>query len=580
MRLYNKISFWLTFIIMTGILSSCEAVVDNNLQPCTPKENVSLSFKMITNATLRSTRADDLHQEFDSEFKEFEDGIDIYDLALFIFAKDAEGAEQLIMKTTNIAASTDPQMMITGSPGAYTVTMVIPKEELKDILGRDIDPNSPENIQFRIMILANCQNAIPAGWNAITATTFEGILAQAQGIAFPMSEIFSNNDGGSHVSGLYKGNIPMFGTNRFAVSEKDLYASRPDERIWLGQVDMLRSLAKVRVVDNISDKVDGYPAIKTVEFIGSQSVTIPIPKNAKDYVNATQVHIPNIFDPDKALSPDDAVTYKLGTIAAGWDMTPDGQKVGLTRIGYVPEQKIDNINGNMAEGMPVFRITAALQRNADGSEEIKAYDVPMTGYYPAGTAGNDFDFGDYILRNHIYTLSVNSIKIGVPADIQIEVGPWQDTELNLSYTETVTVSPRITWTDGTYENIKTSTGEVYVRPWSGETPVLLSCTFKIRTPENAVWTAHLIPKEGSDNSAFVFSDKEGNDATSSISGIVKNDMELTTLYIKPTVQTPIELNSAILQVVVTLGNGTTIEVPLTPADAGYKNFTIVQNQQK
>ena len=579
MRFLVNISLWLISVAFMTLITSCDAVMDGE-HPCPAGESVSLSFKMITSNILSGTRADDLHTEVDSEFRSFEDGIDVNDLGLFIFARNADGSDRLVMKTTDIAASTDPHMMITGSPGAYTITMVIEKKDLSEILGREIDPNSGENVDFRIMILANCQNAISGGWNAINADTYEGILTQAQNIAFPMNAIYSGNEGDSGVQGLYKGYMPMFGTNRFTVSEQSLYESRPDERIWLGQVDMLRSLAKIRVIDNVQNKVDGYPNIQSVEFIGSQSFSIPIPANASAYVNGNQVHYANIYDFDKALTLEDAPVYKLGTISDDWDMTLEKDKTGLTRIGYVPEQKISLINGNISQGMPIFRITAALQKNADGTDLIKVYDVPMTGYYAGGETGINFNFGEYILRNHIYTLSVNRIAVGTPAELSIDVQPWQESTFNLDYTESIVIPNKLTWTPNTYES--DNEGTVVVKPWTTtaegtSTWVPLVGQFGIQSPVGATWTAYLLTLEG-DEGAFAFLDNDSN-LQPHLTGVV-DGKTLSTIKIVTQDPEPSALNRARLQVVVTIGEGasaTITEADLRRDGATYEYFTIVQN---
>lgn len=593
MRILYKISLWLTSVAIMAAITSCEAVMDGE-RPCPAGESVSLSFKMITSTTLVGTRADDnpFHSEVDSEFRQFEDGIDVNDLGLFIFAKDKDGVDQIVMKTTNISSSTNPAMMITGSPGAYTVTMIVEKDNLTKILGYEIDANSDENVDFRIMILANCKNAISGGWNAIDGMTFTEVVTQAQSIAFPMEAIHNTNMGDSEVDGVYKGNIPMFGTNTFTVSQQDLFLSRPDERIWLGQIDMLRSLAKVRVIDNIQNKDDsGYPKIIAAEILSSQSAAIPVPYDAVGYRNGYQVHTANIADPEKALTLVGASVYKLGSIPSSWDMTPEAYRTGNTRIGYIPEQKIANINGNVAQGMPVFRITAALKKNADGTDDTKTYDVPMTGYN-VNNGGLEFTFGNEILRNHVYSLSVNRVAVGTPAEITVTVDNWKSPEagdLILDYNDNVTVpqGDRMEWVGGTYDG---RDGETYVlKPWTSiANREPLVGYFRIPTPAGATWTAYLIDAGGPDAGAFAFldTDKDGNDIeVPTISGLIPvngGSAAKSRLRIVTTNQAPSsdEANRAILQVVVTIGEGATasyVEVPLTPINSKKLNFTLIQN---
>lgn len=586
MRILYKISLWLTSVAIMAAITSCEAVMDGE-RPCPAGESVSLSFKMITSTTLVGTRADDnpFHSEVDSEFRQFEDGIDVNDLGLFIFAKDIDGVDQLVMKTTNISSSTNPAMMITGSPGAYTVTMIVEKDNLTKILGYEIDANSDENVDFRIMILANCKNAISGGWNAIDGMTFTEVVTQAQSIAFPMEAIHNTNMGDSEVDGVYKGNIPMFGTNTFTVSQQDLFLSRPDERIWLGQIDMLRSLAKVRVIDNIQNKDDsGYPKIIAAEILSSQSAAIPVPFDAVGYRNGYQVHTANIAEPEKALTLEGASVYKLGSIPSSWDMTPEADRTGNTHIGYIPEQKIANINGNVAQGMPVFRITAALKKNLDGTDDTKTYDVPMTGYN-VNNGGLEFTFGNEILRNHVYSLSVNRVAVGTPAEITVTVDNWNESSLTLDYTESILVSNPLSWVPNTFENTAENGSVIIVKPWAttenGSTWIPLVGTFGFQSPIGARWTAYLLTTVG-DEDSFAFMDESNPDdygnpsLVPSISGII-DGKTLSTLKIVTLDPAPEQQNRARLQILVTIGEGSSATVTEAEAYGNIDYFTIVQN---
>lgn len=449
-------------------LQGCNAVTDDP-GPCHGNNSFTLSFKMLTEDPLQETRSDENpnHSEVNSEYRDLEDGISRNDIGLFIFAKAPEGTdENLILKLTNIGGSTNPQMMITGSPGAYTITMAFDKSEFSDKIGYEINPNGDKQIQFRILILANCNPADNgSSWDKIDGITYAEVISKATDLHFAMSRLFSSSDGDSDVTGLYKGNIPMFGTNVFTVREIDLWSSKAEERIYLGEVDMLRALAKVRVVDNIQNKDDdGYPKITLAEFIGSQNTAYSLPAEALNYKNGNQVHTPNIFEPERALSLEDAPIYKLGTIPDGWNITSEDARKGQTRIGYIPEQKIGYLNNNVEEGFPIFRVTADVKEYENGVPRIvsKTYDVPMK-----AESGSVQDQDSYILRNHIYTLSVNKVGLSTPADITLLVDDWTMQEVNLVYTDNVTASRRIDWDNESYDSFNRETGEVYVKPFYG-----------------------------------------------------------------------------------------------------------------
>lgn len=392
-------------------------------------DSVSLSFNMVTTGSISGSRADNQgHSEVDSEFRDFEDGIDIGDLGIFVFAKIAGSTseDKLVYKLTDLLASDDARINVVGAAGNYLVNVMIRRDDLKDVLdGYEITPEGKKIISFRMLLLANCSSPgtnATAKWDAITGQTFSQVITQLGDWNFAMSYIY-NADGGPGVETLYtnkKNHVPMFGTNVFTATEAALYYSRPEDRVYLGEVNLLRALAKVRVVDNIQGKdVLGYPRIEAAEFLSSQAQARQLPADALNYEDGQQVHTPNIFQDNNTLTL--AETYKLGTIPEAWTITPSSQRTGNVFIGFVPEQKIGHPNGNIEEGMPVFHVTIA-NRKADASIEHLDYYVPMTSY--RGINGTVvFSFGQNILRNHIYTLSVNDF--GAKLDLQVDVVPYR-----------------------------------------------------------------------------------------------------------------------------------------------------------
>lgn len=522
-------------------------------------ENITLSFRMIS-SNIGHTRADGLHEERDSEWPQFEDLINVRDFAFYIFLdNDAEGRKPLVMKMTDISASHNPNSMVTGSYGAYTVTSVIPRESMEKLLGHPLSASSSEPVVFRIVILANsgadyqslAADPTEVGTNLENVTTYEAFMKRAGALLFNLNDIHNPVEGDSGVNGLYKGAIPMFGMGTFTTNEELLYASRTEERIWLGDVFMLRALAKIRVIDNAPTDNEGFPYVKAVSVRSVTDRGYQLPEGADTYSNGEQVHaIRYAAVPEEQTSAN--TEFRLGYLTKS---TPDAK---LLRFGYLPEQEI-------GEGGPVICVTAQLN-----AETEKTYEIPMTGYN-----GSTFDFGS-IMRNHIYTLSIEKITVDTPAEIIVSVDEWKESETTLDYTEAVTVSKRILWQEGGYNSVNAETGNVYVKPWGADGAVPLECTFTLETPSGARWTAYLLPKEGYTD-AFTFIDGEGNAVGTAVSGTIKNAetrLRIRTMYGSPEV-----LSSAVLQVVVTLGNGTNIEADVTPEGTSFKNYTIVQDRQ-
>lgn len=562
------------------MLAACSVFEELPECPVEDTEDFLVSFKMVTSAHLTRTRTDSSgHDEVESEYREFEDGLNISDLGIFIFVKkpSADGndtfTEELLLKSTDLSSS-NQQMDLVGSPGAYTVNMTIRKTQLSDLLGWEINPEGAEDITFRILILANCSSPgtnAQAKWNEINGTNYKEVINQLETWRFAMSYIYNSEEEGDEAVKLYnkgKKNIPMFGTNQFTVTQESLYYSRYESRVHLGKIDMLRALAKVRVVDNIRNKdAGGYPKIVGASFTGSQDQVCQLPKDAAGYTNGTQVHSPNIAYPDNTLSLETPHTFKMGVIPDAWTNIAANARKGDVRIGYVPEQKIGYINNNAATGaMPFFHIKVELSDHT-----FKEYDVDMKSFN-----NQTFEFGENILRNHIYTLSVNEVK-ELEVDLTVEIVAWTKETLTLQYTEIPDVTQKLSW--DSYESYDEDTGVVVVKPASSvESIVPLKGRFKLGAPEGATLHAFLIPSTGNGNPyAFQFKDEKGN-YTSSLSGTVVPGKEIE-IEIYPRIVEPEENNEVSLQIVVTLGNGNVIEVPVTPDGKTYKNFTILQNKQ-
>lgn len=82
----------------------------------------------------------------------------------------------------------------------------------------------------------------------------------------------------------------MYGNIFTPVTEKDLCSSRPFDGIFLGNVFMLRSFAKVRIHDNIREKTDEFPRLHSAILTYTTPNAYMLPADAASYLNGTQVH--------------------------------------------------------------------------------------------------------------------------------------------------------------------------------------------------------------------------------------------------------------------------------------------------
>lgn len=528
--------------------SGC-GLVDSSSVECPEaggEDQVLLSFRLVS-GHLGSRSDNQGHEEIDSDWPVFEDAVNDRDFAFYIFFGEGNDAP-LLAKVTDIANSTDPNMMITGTPGSYTVSVSIGKGKLEEVLGRKLDPESTEALLFRIVTLANTGG----NYADVACATYGALMEAAGQWTFNMSKIYNDSsDGRCNVAEIYNGYIPMFGNKVFGAIEELLATTRPEDRLWLGEMSLLRALAKVKVIDNIADKKNGFPYVSSAKLTGTASRAYPLPSGAADYSDGSQVHTAKIA----ATGAGENTSFLFGYLD-----NPDSHEI----FGYTPEQTIGG-------GSPVIKITVVFEADANGVPTKSAtYDVPMTGYEDQA-----FDFGGgEILRNHIYTLSVDKVQRGLAAEISVSVAEWKMQTLTLDFKQNVTVRSKLTWDETTLKGNNTTTGTAVVLPWHDKQPVPAVATFNIDTPVGATWTAWFITKQGS-HGAFMFVDDEGN-RLESISGPV--DERASTLRIIATEEDPAVDNEAEIQVVVQLGDGKYIEANVC-SEQSYARYTIIQNRQ-
>lgn len=362
------------------------------------------------------TRADSQgHPEEVGELP-IENEINLDDFAFYIFV--GEGADskshQLLYYNYNIndpaADDSGIEMSVTGGSGEYSVSVSMPRTLIEKHLGHELA--STAGLTMRILLLANSTAGTPpsgttpgssgvAVYKALPhiegKTTFSELIDVAKGLKFKTSDLFDtdNTEVGVVADKVVQGTIPMFGTSVVKISYGALLDSRPYEPIYLGEVSLLRSVAKVRVHDAITGQVDGYPRLYSSKITYAVPEAYMLPADAADYVNGSQVHTTNIVVP-----PDGSKSTTLNM-----PYVSDAKKVF---VAYMPEQKI------AAYSSPMLEVKVQTGKNATS---INTYYIDFKGY-----GGQDFnwDTDDNILRNHIYDIKVEYIRdIGITLDVTV-----------------------------------------------------------------------------------------------------------------------------------------------------------------
>lgn len=248
------------------------------------------------------------------------------------------------------------------------------------------------NVRFKLMVLANWP--AEAVEDVIAAKGSVREIERVQAV-FEMSPEFFPETG--------KAGIPMFGLMDCTVSWSALAASDTGNYVDIGDIHMLRSLAKIEVLDNIADKdADGYPKVSEVRLMKWNGIARLIPDNFRNGVQvsaASYPAAPGFVDSEQGRLFRQH-EYSTESLGAPYEFA------GFTT--YVPE---------IRTGQLAFRVIVQ-QSPAAGDAVSHDFAVPE--------AGNAW--GAEILRNHIYRINVNAT-----AEISLgyTVCPWDETGVTI-----------------------------------------------------------------------------------------------------------------------------------------------------
>lgn len=225
--------------------------------------------------------------------------------------------------------------------------------------------------------------------------------------------------------------------------------------------------------------------------------------------------------------------------------------------------------GSVVSESPIYNITWPMTAQQAG--QVKITVVYDTGSDTGSDTGNGTSTELTLSEKEWAAGKKNNISIVfIDKEVQLicTVKDWTYEEEEMQFTDVVTVheTGKIRWEENSIEAIDKQSGEVLVKN-SRELPAV--ATFHIETPIGAIWHASLIATAGGQVGAFEFVGPN--------TGVIGEE-PATIMIIPRNITDPAPTQKAILRIIVTTGDGRTVVVnELVPDDAGYTEYTIVQN---
>lgn len=540
------------------------------------RSSVAIEFRVHTTAEQLGSRAAASRTDFNGHDEELSDNAQIEDyicpsdFGVFIFGQKSGDTDPILLYYNTSVTESQPGFSMTGSIGDYTISLTLPAvlvEHLLDTQGTfaPLSPTGTRSMKLTVAMLANIGGSsqnhsdydeFASLKTALGTEDFTTVSKLSDFTAIAETLTYAASTSATQI------HIPMYGLSTFTLSESDMFYSRPDARIELGDISMLRAMMKMRVVDNIENKTaDGYPKVTSATLYYRAVDGFVTPEAPGSYVNATQVHTDRVLLPQPADAAPNTLPLRAGTI------------VENSFVGCAPPQTITAY----APAMDIY-----VQRDAASAPQ--RFEVDITPERFPGLAAATM-WGATMLRNHVYTLNVIKVNFGASLTLTATVADWDDSSFDFDFSDDVSSIPetgKIEWEAGSYYSIVDET-TLIMNPWHDGAPVPAVCTFGLATPVGALWTASLILEEGStDAFRFVdengpFTDADGNELSpTSIEGRI--DGNLATLRIETTSETPAQNNKVSLQIVVVTQGGAGYSIA-TDGNILLK-WSLLQNQQQ
>ena len=494
MRARNKESIGILgccWLAAAGLLAGCSI---NDYGTCPPDgEDGRYSLRiqmMVPNAGI-GTRASDHKEEPGSVAENY---IDINDLRILIY--DGKDGGSLAMEIDQ-AEDLVKDRLSSDTYTSYTIKV--------GPIDPDWIPNKLES--FRIMVLANWNSfdssaeniRYPFSGTSIGAESPYSIYKNDRDFNFRMPQ--SSNESAwlpfmAESGGRY---IPMFGISKeLSINAANSAASSDGPTIDAGRISMLRSIAKVEIVDE-----SGGDAIASVALSKSNQYGRFIPditgenSNWDDQWGDGTVQIVNPSLPAKPGSLSD-LKFVHG---------PDWENK-KTFVAYIPEM-------DLSAERPFFNMYS-------GQKQLSP--APFDNYDESGKVVTDENAHlQAVLRNHIYRYKV-TVRDDASLALTLHVLPWEmEYDNHPWYFEEPRVKEYLTWTTAEVENPDeveqgeepryksngykddTETLTLTMKPGVDD---FAKATFVLDEPENCRWYAQLVPLYGKGD-AFYFADEDG-----------------------------------------------------------------------
>lgn len=448
---------------------------------------------------------------------------------------------------------TDNGQLVTDDVSILTFKKESSADHTKYTVIGEIDLRQEANKQlknFQVMVLANWHSFTGKDYSAFNFSEKSILNEDAQDIFKDVTNFnFTTPNSPSATSWQPsiedKQFIPMFG-----LSEELSVDNAVENWLFSKEIPMLRSIAKVEIINNVSD---GEISAVTLSRSNANGRFIPDIRLNGDWNNpATQVTQPSL--PEKVNDVENLpFCYETKRLI-------DGEEKSVW-VAYIPEMYLSSsVTG---KERPMFNITF---------DETQTVAVKFDNYVDGKQ--NTAAQLPHVLRNHIYRYTISGSLVSI--EMELEVDPWTLYDEDTFRFDMPQVAPDgyLKWKTTYLDDDGQEQSNGYIDMMPDEMKLIMKDgtsdyaegTFTLSAPLGAKWFATLVSTSG-ELDAFSF---EGKD-----NGVI--DGEPATIRIKNTRESVSTVNNeARLVIMVEYPDKTQKEVIVVAPSSKGKNYVIVQ----